>query len=112
MGVMISAEGIRTHQHGSQTDQGDAPTPGRPCTDKDRIVPNGNAELVCSIVSTGPFVLQWRPFTQTGLESVTRGASCAPTDVSGDFRFARSTDDYLVWCVGYPDKPKWSRYQP
>ena len=112
MGMMISAQGFTTIQPGNPTDQGDAPTQGRPCTDKDRIVPNGNAELVCSIVSTGPFVLQWRPFTKTGLESVTRGASCAPTDVSGDFRFARSTDDYLVWCVGYPDKPKWSRYQP
>ncbi len=112
MGMMISAQGFTTIQPGSPTDQGDAPTSGRPCTDKDKIVPNGNAELVCSIVSTGPFVLQWQPFTQTALETVTRGANCAPADVSGDFRFARSTDDYLVWCVGYPGNPKWSRYQP
>ena len=112
MGMMISAQGFTTIQPGSPTDQGNTPTEGRPCTDKDKIIPFGNGEMICDIVSTGPFVLQWRPFTKTGLESVTRGASCAPTDVSGDFRFARSTDDYLVWCVGYPDNPKWSPVQP
>ena len=112
MGMMISAQGFTTIQPGSPTDQGNTPTEGRPCTDKDKIIPSGNGEMICDIVSTGPFVLQWRPFTKTGLESVTRGASCAPTDVSGDFRFARSTDDYLVWCVGYPDNPEWSPVQP
>ena len=112
MGMMISAQGFTTIQPGSPTDQGNTPTEGRPCTDKDKIIPFGNGEMICDIVSTGPFVLQWRPFTKTGLESVTRGASCAPTDISGDFRFARSTDDYLVWCVGYPDNPKWSPVQP
>ena len=112
MGMMISAQGFTTIQPGSPTDQRDTATAGLPCTDKDKIVPAGNGEMICEIVSTGPFVLQWRPFTKPGLELVTRGAACAPADVSGDFRFARSTDDYLVWCVGYPGNPKWTPVQP
>lgn len=114
MGMMISAQGFTTIQPGSPTNLGDNPSEGMPCADKDRIVPSGNGELICNIVSTGPFVLQWKRFTQSGLETVTRGAVCAPTGAEGDFRFARSTDDYLVWCVraSYAPNATWVPYQP
>lgn len=82
------------------------PAAGTPCTDTLKIVAADEAEMLCSIISTGPPVMQWEPFNKE-LETVVRGSSCGPAGQWGDFRLARSSDDYLVWCVGSDYRPTW-----
>lgn len=78
-----------------------APAAGGACSDTNKIVPDGNGgELVCSIISTSPATItRWKPLA-TNLETVLMGTSCGTAGSWGDFRTARSTDDYLVWCMG------------
>ncbi len=74
------------------------PTVGTTCTDTNKIVSSDAGEIYCKIISSGPWQTQWKPFDKQ-LETVVKGSSCGPPGW-GDFRFARSTDDYLVWCMG------------
>lgn len=75
------------------------PTADAACTDKNKIVASDTGDMVCSTTSTSPSVLQWQPLGRP-LETVIMGSVCGQKDTWGDFRTARSTDDYLLWCVG------------
>jgi hypothetical protein len=57
---------------------------------------------------TGPLTLEWRPLDKP-LETVVRATTCGPAGTDGDFRYAQSTDNYLVWCVrrSYAEYPTW-----
>ncbi len=78
-----------------------APAVGDACSDTNKIVPDGTGgELVCSIVATSPATMtRWKPVA-ADLETVLMGSSCGTAGSWGDFRTARSTDNYLVWCMG------------
>lgn len=85
------------------------PQIGTTCNDTLKIAPTRAGEVVCSIVATSPQTkLEWRPL-DSQLETVVMGSTCGPAGSDGDFRPARSIDDYLVWCVtrSYAQYPTW-----
>jgi hypothetical protein len=86
------------------------PVAGTPCTDTNKIVPSGAGEMICSIIGTSPTgrTTQWAPLNGK-YETVVMGSSYGPPGSDGDFRYARSTNDYLVWCVrnSYAEIPTW-----
>jgi hypothetical protein len=43
-----------------------------------------------------------------------RGSTCGPDGTNGDFRYAQSTDNYLVWCMrpSYEQFPTWNFAKP
>jgi hypothetical protein len=92
-----------------------APYVGMPCTDMGKIAPGEQGEIMCTLLATsGPDAgtSEWRPFSREGLQLVERGARC--TSPVGDTAFARSTDNYWVWCVGTQYNPNtvWTIVQP
>lgn len=93
------------------------PVAGASCTDANKIVPSGGGEMICSIVGTddptGRFTTRWAPLNRK-YETVVMGSSCGPAGSDGDYRFARSTDDYLVWCIRLSGAgiPTWAFAQP
>jgi hypothetical protein len=90
------------------------PTLGTPCDDTNKIVATDTGEMMCTIISTGPAVQQWQLFSRPPLETVVNGSTCGPAGTNGDFRYARSTDSYLVWCVrpSFAPYPIWTLAQP
>ena len=86
------------------------PIAGTSCTDTNKIVPSGAGEMICSITGTSPTgpTTQWAPLNGR-YETVVMGSSCGSPGSDGDFRYGRSTDDYLVWCVStsYAEIPVW-----
>lgn len=86
------------------------PVAGTSCTDTNKIVPSGAGEMICSITGTSPtgHTTQWAPLNGN-YETVVMGSSCGPPGSDGDFGYARSTNDYLVWCVrpSYAEIPIW-----
>lgn len=89
------------------------PVGGTPCTDPLKIVSTTSGEMLCNITGTGPPSSEWTPFNGN-LETVVRGSTCGPAGSDGDFRYARSTDNYLVWCVtlSYAPSPTWAYAHP
>jgi hypothetical protein len=89
------------------------PAAGTSCTDPLKIVSTSSGALVCAITGTGPPSSEWKPFNQN-LETVVRGSTCGPDGTNGDFRYAQSTDNYLVWCIrpSYEQFPTWNFAKP
>jgi hypothetical protein len=89
------------------------PAVGTSCTDPLKIVSTSSGEMLCAITGTGPLSSEWKPFNGN-LETVVRGSTCGPAGTSGDFRYAQSTDNYLVWCLrpSYEDFPTWNYANP
>jgi serine/threonine protein kinase len=83
-----------------------APYVGMPCTDKNKIAPGEQGEIICTLLATsGPDAgtMEWKPFSGRGLQLVERGARC--TSPIRDTAYARSTDNYWVWCAGTEYNP-------
>ena len=87
------------------------PVVGNSCTDILRIASTASGQMLCTITGTGlpaGTTAVWKPYTQQ-LETVVKGSTCGPVGTNGDFRQARSTDNYLLWCVtrSYAQYPTW-----
>lgn len=89
------------------------PVAGTPCGDPLKIVATASGEMLCNITGTGPPSSEWTPF-ERNLETVVRGSTCGSAGSDGDFRYAQSTDSYLVWCVrlSYAEYPTWNYAHP
>ena len=90
-----------------------APYVGMPCTDLAKIAPGEQGEIMCSLLATsGPEAgtMEWKPFSSPGLQLVEKGSRCT---AMGDSIFARSTDNYWVWCLGEPgSRGVWTIVRP
>ena len=90
------------------------------CTDPLILVSTTAGEMICDIKGTDDprgLTLRWAPFGRgsSPLETVVMNSSCGPVGTNGDFRVARSTNNYLVWCVGWfsPYRyPTWELAKP
>lgn len=106
-----------------------APVPARvapteTCDDWGKLRPNpaGGEEQVCGAISSPATVLYWIPAGPMPGGVQTAGAPCRGVTL---FTFARSTDDYQIWCaegtnvylpggvtVSDPPQPIWALYSP
>lgn len=100
------------------------PTETETCTDwgKLRLDPVTSQEQVCGAISSPATVSYWIPAGPMPGGVQTAGAPCPGVQL---FTFARSTDDYQVWCaegtsvylpggvtVNDPPQPIWALYSP
>lgn len=101
-----------------------AGTPSETCADwmKLRTDPATGQEQVCGPIGSPAYVYYWIPAGPMPGGVHDAGSTCAETPL---FTFARSTDDYQVWCaegtnlllpggvtVTDPPQPIWALYSP